>query len=86
MTRWRGDPGGVPVGLDELDVLARAGRGDLHEHVATVSTYCHDRNRILGQTCHYKKFSAARQPIVFIGTRSLDYAFGTRKVSNSGSC
>ncbi|KFB77195.1 MAG: hypothetical protein AW06_001746 [Candidatus Accumulibacter cognatus] len=29
-------PGGVPVGLDELDVLARAGGGGLHEHVATV--------------------------------------------------
>jgi hypothetical protein len=63
-------PGGVPVGLDELDVLARAGRGDLHEHVATVSTYCHDRNRILGQTCHYNKSSAARQPPVFIGTEA----------------
>ncbi|TLD43974.1 MAG: hypothetical protein FAZ92_03774 [Accumulibacter sp.] len=53
-------PGGVPVGLDELDVLPRAGRGDLHEHVATVSPYRPDRNGFLGQTCHYKKFSAAR--------------------------
>ncbi len=58
------------MGLDELDVLARARRGDLHEHVAAVSPYQHDRNRLLGQTCHYKKFPAARQLLVSIATEA----------------
>ena len=62
--------GGIPVGLDELDVLARAGRGDLHEHVATVASYRHDRNRLLGKTCHYKSLLAARQLLVFIATKA----------------
>ena len=63
-------PGGVPVGLDELDVLARAGRGDLHEHVATVSPYRHDRNRLLGQTCHYNEISGcAPTPCFYCGPK-----------------
>ena len=45
----------IAEGFDELDVLARARRGYLDNHVATVATPTRECNNLTKVTCPYNK-------------------------------